>query len=60
VRIGSRTWPHECQTSGLLEVGGPRPLILLEFRAAAVLTLAVGVHEEDVAGKQEGAVCNRD
>jgi len=36
------------------------PLILVELWAAAVVTLAVGVHEEDVAGKQDGAVCNRD
>jgi len=26
----------------------------------AVITLAVGVHEEDVVGKKDGAVCNRD
>jgi len=29
------------------------------FRAAAVLSLAVGSHEEDVDGEKEGSVCNR-
>jgi hypothetical protein len=31
---------------------------VVEFRSAAVETLAVGVPEEDVAGKQDGAVFN--
>ena len=31
----------------------------IEFRAVAVVTLACGVLEEDVIGKQVGAVCNR-
>ena len=32
---------------------------LVEFRAVAVVTLDVGVPEEDVFGKQDGAECNR-
>jgi len=31
----------------------------IEFRAVAVVTLVVGVPEEDVIGNQDGAVCNR-
>ena len=32
----------------------------VEFRSAAVETLTVEVSEEDEAGKQDGASCNRD
>jgi len=35
------------------------PVKLLETRAAPVETLAVGEPEEDVVGKEDGAVCNR-
>jgi len=35
-------------------------VIIVEFRAVAVVTLAVGVPEEYVIGKQDGAGCNRD
>jgi len=31
----------------------------VEFRSAAVETLAVGLPEEDEAGKEDDAVCNR-
>jgi len=34
------------------------PVTYVGFRAAAVETLAVGVPEEDVAGKQIGAIFN--
>ena len=33
---------------------------LVEFRAVAVVTLDVGVPEEDFIGKHEDACCNRD
>ena len=36
------------------------PLILVDYIAAAVVTLAVGVPTEDVVGKQNGACCNPD
>jgi hypothetical protein len=29
------------------------------FRAAAVVSLVVGIHEEDVDGEKDGSVCNR-
>jgi len=32
---------------------------LVMFRAFAVVTIAVGVSEEDVDGKHDGAGCNR-
>jgi hypothetical protein len=35
------------------------PVTLVEIRAAPVETLAVGEPEEDVDGKDDGAVCNR-
>jgi len=35
------------------------PVTLVEIRAAPVETLAVGEPEEDVVGKDDGAVCNR-
>jgi len=43
-------------TPGLLNV---TPLSLVEFRATAVVTLGVGVPEEDVVGKEDGAGCRR-
>ena len=35
------------------------PWILVEFRAAAMVTLAEEVHDEDLVLKQENAGCNR-
>ena len=35
------------------------PVTEVEFRSAAVVALAVGVPEENVNGKQDGAICNR-
>jgi hypothetical protein len=35
------------------------PLILVEFRTADVVTLAGGLHDEDLVLKQENAGCNR-
>jgi len=43
----------------LVEDGGLAPVKKIEFRAVAVVTLAWGVLEEDVIGKQDGTVCNR-
>jgi hypothetical protein len=33
---------------------------LVEFGAVTVVTLSVGVPEEDVVGKQDGELCKRD
>ena len=61
VRIGSRMWPQECQLCGLVEENGGIPTVtLIKIMAAAVVTLAGGVPEEDVVVKQEDVCCNRD
>ena len=40
VRIGSRRWPQECQSCGLVkEKGGTTPVSYAQFKAAGVLTL---------------------
>jgi len=41
-------------------MGGPPRVTLVELGAVAVETIAEGVPEENVAGKQYGAVYNRD
>jgi len=54
VRIQNKRWLHDCQPCGLVEDGRPTPVNLVEFGAVAVVTLSVGVPEEDVVGKQDG------
>jgi hypothetical protein len=56
-----RIWPQDCQPCGLVEENGVTPPVSqVDFRSATVVTLAGGVHEEEVFFKQNDAGCNRD